>query len=146
MTRILSTAVILRSPAEVFVYVTTPGHWPEWHPSSLDVAGTTDHPLAVGEQVTERYRVAGSEGTVVWTVTVREEPVRWAISGEIVGQGFGGTVSYGLTADDGGTRFTRVFEYPTPEPAELAEMVGRQIQAESDAAVRRLKARLESDS
>ena len=147
MTRIRSTAAIARPPAEVFAFVTTPGHWPDWHPSSLGVSGATDHSLAPGEQVTERYRVAGAEGTVVWTVTAREEPVRWTISGEIVGRGFGGTVSYELTPDEGrATRFERVFEYPTPEPAALAEQVERQIQSESDEAVRRLKARLEANS
>jgi uncharacterized protein YndB with AHSA1/START domain len=51
MSRIYTSATI-RWPVEVvFDYITTPGHWPEWHPSSLGVSGATDHSLAVGEQV-----------------------------------------------------------------------------------------------
>jgi hypothetical protein len=61
MTRIASTAVIYRPPDVVFDYVTTPGNWPDWHPSSLGVTGATDHPLEVGEQCTEHFRVAGRE-------------------------------------------------------------------------------------
>lgn len=148
MTRIVSGATIARPPAAVFDYVTTPGHWPEWHPSSLAVSGATDHSLAPGEQVTERYRVAGLEGTVIWTVSERDEPRRWAIAGEIVGaDGSGGIVSYTLAPQgEGATHFERVFEYPTPPDATLAAAVAAQVQAESDEAVRRLKARLESAS
>lgn len=148
MTRIVSSITIGRRPATVFSYITTPAYWPEWHPSSLAVSGATDHSLALGEQVTERYRVAGLEGTVIWTVTERDEPRRWAITGEIVGGGgAGGTVSYTLTPHgDDATRFERVFEYPTPPDATLAAGVAAQVQAESDEAVRWLAARLESAS
>lgn len=156
MTRIVSVATIERPIGDVFDYVTTPGHWPQWHPSSLAVSGATDHSLAVGEQVTEEYRVAGRKGTVVWTVCEREAPRRWLIEGRIVsshngGGGGSGTVAYTLTAagDGNGTRFERVFTYPTPTLVIAlldALMIRRRIRAESAEAVRRLKALLEADS
>ena len=145
MTRIVSTALIARTPASVFSYITTPAYWPDWHPSSLAVSGATDHPLALGEQVTERYRVAGQEGTVNWTVSARDEPRRWTISGTIAGgAGASGTVSYMLAASGDQTRFERVFEYSTPPDPALAQAYAQQVQAESDEAVRHLKARLET--
>ena len=51
--RIENEVNISRTPQEVFDFVTTPGNWPKWHPSSLAVSGATDHPLRVGEQATE---------------------------------------------------------------------------------------------
>src|SRR5438034_205416 len=68
MTRIYTRISIQRPIEEVFAYVTTPANWPRWHPSSLGVRGAADHPLEVGEQVTEDFRVAGRCGEVVWTV------------------------------------------------------------------------------
>ncbi len=147
MTRIYSTATIHRPTEAVFDYVTTPDHWPEWHPSSLAVSGGTDHSLLVGEQVTERFRVAGRQGTVIWTVREREAPRRWVIDGSIVGSAGGGKVSYTLTRRDGGTFFEREFVYPLPTLLLRvldALIVRRRIDAESSEAVRRLRARLEA--
>lgn len=131
----------------VFDYVTSPTHWPRWHPSSLSVSGATDHSLLPGEQVEEAFKVAGRRGRVVWTVTVREVPRRWTIDGKIVGGG-GGVVSYTLApSGDGGTRFEREFIYSTPSPllAVLDRLyIRRRIAAESAEALRRLKALLEA--
>jgi uncharacterized protein YndB with AHSA1/START domain len=146
MTRIASTAVISRPPEVVFDYVTTPGNWPDWHPSSLGVTGATDHSLDVGEQCTEHFRVAGREGYVVWTVANREVPRLWVITGQIT-TGGGGTITYTLSPVEGGTRFEREFIYPVTNP--LLKMLDllvlqRRIQAESAQAVRQLQSRLET--
>jgi ketosteroid isomerase-like protein len=73
------TAIHLTQPVEVvFDYVTTPGHWPRWHPSSLAVSGATGRSLMVGEQVTEEFLVAGRRGQVVWTVnSAQKAGVPW---------------------------------------------------------------------
>src|SRR5512140_1475896 len=115
MTRITTTAEISRPGEEVVDYVTTPGNWPRWHPSSLAVSGAADHSLAVGEQVTEEFLVAGRRGTVVWTVREAMPPLRWTIEGEVVG-GSGGTVAYALAPVPGGTRFWREFAYELDSP------------------------------
>src|SRR5512134_555906 len=75
--RIHSEATIARAPGEVFDFVTMPGNWPKWHLSSLGVSGATDHPLQVGEQVTEDFLVAGRRGRAVWAVTERVAPRGW---------------------------------------------------------------------
>lgn len=143
MTRIYTAIHIDQSVHELFDFVTTPDNWPQWHPSSLGVTGATDHPLAVGEQVTEEYRVAGRQGKVVWTVVERDAPHRWVIDGKIVGRNTGGTVVYTLHQNGGGTLFQREFTYPTPTPylAVLDRLlVRRRVQHESEQAVRQLKA------
>ncbi len=150
MTQIITSATIDRPIEAVYAYVTTPGHWPEWHPSSLGVSGATDHSLLVGEQVTERFLVAGRRGEVVWTVREREAPRRWVIAGVITsGAGGSGVVSYSLTAHGDATDFRREFTYPLPNPLYAlldALLLRRRIRAESAEAVRQLKRRLEASA
>jgi uncharacterized protein YndB with AHSA1/START domain len=145
-TRIRSSATIGKAPEVVFAYVTTPANWPKWHPSSLGVEGAVDHPLEVGEQVTEDFRVAGRRGRAVWTVLERDAPHRWVIGGEVSGRR-AGVVSYTLAPAGEGTRFDREFVYSSPTV--LFALVNRlrlraQVEAESSEAVRRLKQVLES--
>lgn len=140
--------ILIQKPVEeVFEYVTTPGNWPEWHPSSREVSGTTDHSLDIGEQVREAFKVAGREGEVVWTVTDKQVPVKWVIEGEIVnGKGTGGTISYVLTSQNGATLFERTFEYRLIKYWHylLNELFAeRKVRRESRQAVEALKTALE---
>ena len=137
--------VISRAPQEVFDFVTTPGNWPKWHPSSLSVSGATDHPLLVGEQVTEEFLVAGRRGRALWTVTQRAVPRRWHIDG---GGEKGGKawIAYTLTEQTGTTRFERDMHYRMPNllAALLDPLLTRgKIAAESALALEQLKQVLE---
>jgi uncharacterized protein YndB with AHSA1/START domain len=145
MTRILSQTRIERPPEVVFAYVTAPGHWPEWHPSSLGVRGTLTS-LEVGQEVIEAFRVAGRRGEVVWRCTLRQAPYNWVIEGQIVGRKMGGVISYTLRPQAGGTHFLREFRYPRPNLwfALLDPLILRpRVRAESEEALRRLRKRLE---
>jgi uncharacterized protein YndB with AHSA1/START domain len=144
-TSIVTVLPIARPREAVFDYVTTPVHWPAWHPSSLSVTGAIDHPLGLGEQTTEEFRVAGRRGHVVWTVVERKRPEKWTIDGVIAGRP-AGTVSYALTPDADGTQFERTFTYRSPTlwfALLNAVLLRAKIQAESDEAVERLKDVLE---
>lgn len=146
MTTIITTATILRPPVMVYDYVTTPAHWLDWHPSSLGISGATDHPLQVGEEVTEEFRVAGRRGSVTWKVIAREPPRTWAIRG-IVAAGGRGTITYTLRSVAEGTAFERRFDYAMPNffAALLDRLfIRRRIERESAQAVHLLKRALES--
>ena len=146
MTHIYTISHINRPVEQVYEYVTTPGNWPQWHPSSLGVEGDTDHSLTIGESCTEAFDVAGRKGHVVWIVTDREVPRRWVISGTIVGRSDGGIITYTLTPQNGGTRFEREFVYPSPNLLfRLLNwlIIRRRVTAESEEALRRLKQVLE---
>ncbi len=111
MTRIYSSIQIPLPQEIVFNYVTTPGNWPQWHPSSLSVRGATDHSLEVGEQVTEEFLVAGRRGQTTWTVVERVFPQKWAINANFAGGRGHGKVTYTSTPKDNGTIFEREFTY-----------------------------------
>ncbi len=149
MTRIY-TATYISVPAEqVFTYVTTPGDWPQWHPSSLSVSSGSNHSLLLGEQCIEEFLVAGRHGKVTWTVTECIFPQRWVIKGIIEGRTHGGTVSYKLLPKDEGTHFEREFDYPTPGLMFMLLdllIVRRRIHAESQKAMRQLKVILEQQT
>jgi uncharacterized protein YndB with AHSA1/START domain len=146
MTRIFNSSIIHQPIEKVFDFVTTPGSWPQWHPSSLGVSGVTEHSMLPGEQVTEKFRVAGRKGRAVWTVRERETPRRWVIEGRIVGRNSGGTITYNLMSHPEGTLFEREFIYPIPDWrfALLDKLlIRRRVKKESAEAVRRLKEVLE---
>lgn len=148
VSRIVSRIVIDCPVERVFAYITTPGHWAEWHPSTLGVSGATDHSLEPGEVVVEDVRVAGRTGRVAWTVREHVAPSRWVIEGRFVGQGRGGgVITYALATEAEGTRFEREFVYTMPNAfltAATRLLAHRRVVAESDAALLALKRRLES--
>jgi len=148
MTRIVTT-ILIRCPIEqVFEYVTTPDNWPKWHPSSRGVSGAVDHSLLPGEQVAEEFRVAGRQGRTVWTVRARQPPTSWTIDSDGTGRGRA-TIGYTLSDQADGTLFQRELVYVlfSPLVALLDWLVlRRRVQAESQEALRRLKAVLEADS
>ena len=146
MTRIYTAIHIDQAVDKLYDFVTTPGNWPQWHPSSLGVEGDADHSLAVGEQVTEAFEVAGRRGEVIWTVIERAEPHRWVIDGRIIGYNAGGTITYTLQPDGNGTLFEREFVYPPPTLFFIILdqlFIRRRVQRESEEATHQLKALLE---
>lgn len=144
---LISTTIRIERPVEeVFAYVTTPESWLDWHPSSVRITGDTDHSLLVGEKVTEEFVVAGRSGQVTWTVTDREVPKRWTISGHVHNAG-GGDIAYSLTPDADGTLFVREFTYKMENwILSLLNwlLIRRRIEKESMEALRRLKSVLET--
>jgi uncharacterized protein YndB with AHSA1/START domain len=147
MTRIFAATVIRQPVEHVFEYVTTPGNWPRWHPSSLAVTGSTNHSLQVGEQVTEELLVAGRLGRAIWTVVERDEPHRWTIDGSIVGTRDVGRVVYTLRRQANGSTFfeRELFYHPRGPVRRLLDalVIRRRIQQESAEALWRLRERLE---
>jgi uncharacterized protein YndB with AHSA1/START domain len=143
--RIVTQIHINRAMEEVFDFLTTPGNGPRWHPSSLGVRGAVDHSLDVGEQVTEDYRVAGQNGTAVWTVRERAAPIRWVIDG-VAESGSAAIITYTLTGDAHGTQFQRELELtklPARDPKTDVAAFQRAVEAESAEALRQLKKVLE---
>lgn len=138
---------IARPTPEVFDFVTTPGNWPRWHPASLAVQGAIDHPLRVGEQVTEDFVVAGRRGRARWTVVESDAPRRWRIEGSGE-QGGRASITYVLAAAESGTRFERDMRYRMPNllAALLDPLLTRaRIDDESATALRQLKQVLEGN-
>ena len=146
MTRIYNSIQIHHPIERVFDFITTPSKWPQWHPASVRVSGNADHSLLLGEEITEKIRVAGHSGEARWLVRERTAPHRWVIDGTAENGGTA-TITYTLTSHSGGTTFERelVYEVPNSLFAVLDWLIlRRRMRADSGEALRRLKRLLES--
>jgi uncharacterized protein YndB with AHSA1/START domain len=145
MTRILTSTRISCPMVTVFDYVTTPAHWPLWHPASLGVSPIADHSLEVGEEVTEEYLAAGRHGWIVWRVTEKQAPHVWTIVA--ANPAVRAILTYRLTADAEATRFQRELVYHVSKLG-LAILdvliLRRRMARESRMALQRLKHILEA--
>lgn len=137
---------IRRTPQEVFDYVTTPGRWPEWHPSSLQLGPDTDRPLPAGARFHEQVRAGGRSTQLFWRVRAAERPTRWVADAE-ASNGAQLTLSYSMQVFDSGTRFERRLRYELPNPwLRLLNrlLLRRRIERESMESLRQLQQRLEA--
>ncbi len=146
MSTIVTTTSIRRPPGDVFAYVTAPGNWPRWHPSSIAVRGTVDRSMAVGESCVEDFIVAGRRGSCEWTCRESIPGARWVIDTE--SRGGSATITYALRGDgQDGALFERTLSYRMPNVF-LAFLdvlaIRRRITRESEEALRRLKRTLEA--
>lgn len=140
-THVVNTVTLRAPPQVVYDYATTPQNWPKWHPASITVQGSTDHPLKVGEEVAEEFRLAGRHGIVHWKVVDARPPLEWRIEGE-VNRRPSGEVRYKLTPDGAGTRFERDFIYRTPNLLFLILdpiFIGPRMRAESAQGAKQLE-------
>ncbi|ALS63694.1 SRPBCC family protein [Pandoraea apista] len=140
-THVVNTVTLRAPPQVVYDYATTPDHWPKWHPASITVQGATDHPLKMGEEVAEEFRLAGRHGIVHWKVVDANPPLTWRIEGEI-NRRPSGEVRYKLTPDGTGTRFERDFIYRTPNLLFLVLdpiFIGPRMRAESAQGAKQLE-------
>ncbi|HEY7320331.1 MAG TPA: SRPBCC family protein [Candidatus Binatia bacterium] len=146
MTRISNSIEIRRPIEEVFDFITTPANWPRWHPASVSVGGNADHSLLAGEQVSEKFSIAGYRGLATWRVRERSVSRRWVIDG--TGEkGGAATIIYTLTENPNGTSFQRELVYTVPNTLlHLLDwfFLRRRMRADSAEALRRLKQLLES--
>jgi uncharacterized protein YndB with AHSA1/START domain len=144
--RIVTTTHIACPIEKAFDYLTNPGNWPRWHPSTVSVTGAIHHSLHVGEQVHEEYIVAGQKGRATWTVRERHEPHRWVFD-TVAENGHHATISYIFTSEGAGTRFQRELEiiFPASVPADVQAEFERKVEAESAEALRRVAAILQHE-
>ncbi|VVE17284.1 polyketide cyclase [Pandoraea capi] len=140
-THVVSVATLRAPPQAVYDYATTPANWPKWHPASLAVQGETDHPLKLGDEVAEEFRLAGRHGILHWRVVEAKPPYEWRIEGEM-NRRPSGEVRYKITPDGTGTRFERDFIYRTPNLLFLILdpiFIGPRMRAESAQGAKQLE-------
>lgn len=110
-TRQQHTVHIRRRAQEIFDYVSAPGHWPEWHPSSLRLGPGAEKPLPAGARFEEDISAAGGrKAHLSWVVTDAAAPTLW-IAQAVADNGLSLTLRYELTQEEHGTRFVRTLDY-----------------------------------
>lgn len=152
-TRIISSVVIRRPVESVFTFGATPRHWPAWHPTALSVSGSVDQPVQAGDEILERDRFSFLEGCIHWRVRGATAPTGWVIDGVVdevpLFRGTTTSITYTLSATDGGTRLERVMTYRIPNA--LGRLLDRLYfkghnARQSQRAVERMKHLLEQES
>ena len=146
MTRTLGNLTIARPVAQVFNYVASSGHWPQWYPITKSVSGVVDRPGMPGETFVEKVSILGIPFTFFWTTTENGFPHRYVFEGTS-NAGGKAVITYTLTPQGQSTLFTRELVY---EQTNLimkvldALFIGRMVTRVSAKAVANLKSVIES--
>lgn len=152
-TTILTHDILFNRPVKaVFDFVTTMGHWPQWHPATLAVSGDTKRPSRRGDEVTETLKTAGLKGKIRWVVRESRPPNRWVLESKSIGIPFMGKakarIFYTFTpAGKNRTRFRRKLSYVMPSFLHrIFDLIyfRRQMESESRTALARLKKLVEA--
>jgi uncharacterized protein YndB with AHSA1/START domain len=141
------TVLIGRPRPAVFDTATTARYWPQWHPATRGVEGAIDHPVLLGEAITEYVNVAGRAGVAHWTCVEYQRPDRLVLDAT----GEGGTtarITYTFADRDGGTAFTRAMSYTFAGPAAGSPQeaaLDQVMQTQSTVAMNNLKTLIETE-
>lgn len=152
MSHTLQHEASFRRPAgEVFDFITTSGHWPQWHPATRAVTGQTQRPGQVGDESTEEMLTARFfPGCIRWRVVQCEPPVSWAIVATHVDVPLLSAakvrLDYRLVPETHGTRLLRTFRYQLPRHLWLLDTLyfRAKMESESVEALHRLTALIEA--
>lgn len=141
----VTKSTLIRGKADwVFDRVTTAKYWPQWHPATISVSGAIEQPMRLGDQIRERARIAGMEAEGDWTVAELERPTRVVL--KMLGTRLGDLqISYHFAPRGEDVEFTRELEFDASKlPAMIpASMVERQMNSDSEEALKRLKPLIE---
>jgi hypothetical protein len=141
-------SIVIRKPAaQIFDYLTTPKHWPDFHPASLEETGATEHPLNVGDRHRERFRTRGWTGYINWTTLEADRPLHFRMHGEVEGIGGKILITFRTVERPDGVELSRELEYtPSHWLLRLIDKLylHRHMTRESLTAWERLKRNLES--
>lgn len=141
VTRLQNEVVIRRLVPEVYRYVTTPGHWPEWHTASLRVGDEANHPLPAGSRFESEILAASVNALLNWVVQ-EAHPNQLFVVGASSSIGVALTIRYDFTECDEGTRFTRTLDYSMPNAFMRFLnwlLLKRRMEKESRESMKRLK-------
>lgn len=105
-------SILIRKPAvRIFDYLTTPKHWPDFHPASLEETGATEHPLQVGDRHRERFCTRGWTGYINWTTLEVNRPFHFRIRGQVEGIGGNILITFRTIETPDGVDLRRELEY-----------------------------------
>jgi uncharacterized protein YndB with AHSA1/START domain len=117
-------AIVIAAPAEaIFDYVTNPKSWPQWLPSSHEIA-CEDRPMRFGDTFHEHWSTRTGRVDLDWLVIACDRPTLWIgltdapFLGPIV-------VQYTCEPAEGGTRFIRTVRNPARPKAATPDQIAR---------------------
>ncbi len=146
-TTVVNEIAIRARPEELFDFVSSPGLWPRWHPSSrhLTIDRNPEGPQGKGDTFSEEIKAGGRQGRLVWQVSECDRPRRWIATAES-DQGASISLRYDIQGDGPELLFRRTLVYELrPLFLKFANLIFMQwkIRRESAAAILNLKAVIE---
>lgn len=143
---VINSITIEQKISEVFIYLSTAGNWPKWHPATVSVAGVIDRPAIVGDSIQEVIRTPVGNVDVNWTVEVFNAPNSWVIKGQSIIGTFIITYSFSQSINES-TLFQRHVIFQTN--SELNEAQSKEVHdllyAQSKIALENVKSLIEKN-
>ena len=84
----------------VFDYLTIPCYWADYLPTTVAVKPASEHPMKIGERVTEYLNVLGVKVQIVWECIKNDNHANFQINGTSKSPGISGTVKFVLTLSE----------------------------------------------
>lgn len=144
MTRVVKSILMRGALDRVFDIVTTAKYWTEWHPATQAVSGAIDQPMQLGDRIRERAKIGGIIAENDWTVVECVRPSRVVL--RMPGTALGDLeIAYAFAPRGTAIEFTRTLQFDLTNLPPLFDRAAleRQMDSDSDQAVRRLKALVE---
>jgi len=142
--RVTKNILIRGNANRIFDLVTTAKYWTQWHPATVSVSGAIDQPMQLGDKIRERARIAGMEAEGDWTVAELERPTRVVL--KMLATRLGDLqITYRFATRGDEIEFTRELEFDASKlPAMIpASLVEKQMDSDSEEALKKLKALIE---
>ncbi|GEM_PF-254804 len=133
--------VVINAPIDkVYVYVSQPDRWHEWHPASLSASTGEVKVLKEGDTFSEKIRIYGQETEMNYKVVIASPPneFKTAFTSPLID----GTIHYQLETRGAGTYFKRTLEYSLDKYMATMQAGMKKM---SVVALDNLKGKLESD-
>jgi hypothetical protein len=142
MGSVINTINITGPVGPVFDLVTSARFWPQWHPASRAVGGVIQRPYQLGDVIQEHVQLAGKDFQVAWKVVEHLRPTRIVLQAETSSS----RITYTFEARGAEVAFCRELAYDEVEFRQaLPEIdLGRQMHAQSEEGLRRLKGLVEA--
>jgi hypothetical protein len=140
---VVNTISITGPVGPVFDLVTSARFWPQWHPASRAVGGVIQRPYQLGDVIHERAQFAGKDFQFSWKVVEHLRPARVVLQAQTSPS----RITYSFEARGEEVVFCRELVYDEAQVRQLLpeiDELGRQVHAQSEEGLSRLKALVEA--
>ena len=147
-TTVVDTVVINKPANDALDYAGDVSRWPEWHPSSTEVATTKTGTMKAGDWFAEEIKTPIGPNDLKWQITDYQPGQKWSADAENLTNGSVISLNYQVSSNgENQTEFERTLKYTLPNFALVAANAiyfKTKIEENSEQSLERLKASIEA--